>query len=75
VHVALDIFNALPDLYSGGMSPMYTGKDLSALNVLYDLFEVNAADRMLIFRVIQEVDARARKQAIDQAKKAAKKGL
>lgn len=73
VHVAMEIFNALPDTYSGGMSPMYTGKDISSLPVLFDLYLVDKHMQMKTFEVIRFLDNRARKQAIKEAEKAAKK--
>lgn len=72
VHDSIDIFNALPDTYSGGMSTVYVGKDLSSLSVLFDLFLVAQDYRMKVFRVIQFLDNRARKQAIKEANKARK---
>lgn len=74
VIVSLDIFNCLPDTYSGGMDPIYSGKNLSALGVLFDTFEVdNAEDKQRILKVIQVLDTRARKKAVADAKKRARK--
>lgn len=67
--MGLDIFNCLPDTYSGGMEPIYTGKDLSALPTLYDIFGIEKEEKMRIFKVIQFLDTRARKKAISDAKK------
>lgn len=72
VQIALEIFNALPDTYSGGMSPVYTGKNLSALQILFDLYLVKD-ESMKVFDVIRFLDNRARKQAIKEAEKANKK--
>jgi hypothetical protein len=72
VQIALEIFNALPDTYSGGMSPVYTGKNLAALNILFELYLVKD-ESMKVFDVIRFLDNRARKQAIKEAEKANKK--
>ena len=68
VQIALEIFNALPDTYSGGMSPIYVGKNLSSLPVLFDLYLVGD-EKMQVFEVIRFLDNRARKQAIKEASK------
>lgn len=72
VQVSLEIFNSLPDTYSGGMSPVYTGKNLSSLPILFELYLVED-EKMRIFEVIRFLDNRARKQAIKEAEKANKK--
>lgn len=72
VHTSMEIFNALPDTYSGGMSPVFTGKNYSSLPVMYDLYLVGDEDKMKIFEVLRFLDNRAREQAIKEAKKAAK---
>lgn len=73
VQLAIEIFNSLPDTYSGGMAPVYTGKNLSSLLPLYEIFQVVGRDKMKVFEVIRFLDSRARKQAINEAKKANKK--
>ena len=74
VHTGIDIFNSLPDTYSGGMSPVYAGKNFSSLTALFDIFQVDSrSERMQVFEVIRFLDTRARKQAIREAEKAAKK--
>ena len=56
------------------MDPIYSGKNLSALGVLFDTFEVsNAEDKQRILKVIQVLDTRARKQAVADAKKRSRK--
>lgn len=72
VHHGITIFNALPDNYLAGMTTMYIGKDLAVLPVLYDLYDIDRCDQLLIFEVVQHLDAKARKQAIRDAKKANK---
>ena len=73
VHVAMEIYNALPDTYSGGMAPVYTGKNLSSLQVLFDLFRVDTDDRLVVFEVIRFLDTKAREQSMRDAEKANKK--
>ena len=72
VHDAIEIFNALPDTYSGGMSTVYVGKDLASLPVLFDIYLINQGMKMKVFEVIRFLDNRARKQAVKEAEKAAK---
>ena len=75
VHISMSIFNALPDLYvAGGMdAPLYTGKDISALPVLFDLYDISdKEDKIRVFDTIQFLDGRAREQAMAERKKAAK---
>jgi hypothetical protein len=69
VHVGIEIFNSLPDNYTGGMQPIYCGKDLSALQVLLELYDVDKDDRMKVLDVIRYLDSKARKQAIREASK------
>ena len=71
VHRAFDLFNALPDTYSGGMDTIYVGKDFSAINSLFDIY--NVEDRRKVFEVILHLDSRARDKAIQDAKAAQKK--
>lgn len=73
VHQAYDIFNSMSDTYAPGMSPIYIGKDYSALPVFYDLFGVLKEYKMDVFEVIQYLDAKARQQAVSEAKRASKK--
>lgn len=71
VHISLPIFNALPDNYIGGMEPLYSGKDITALPVLLDLYDItDKEDRLLVFETIQFLDGRARDQAVAARKKA-----
>ncbi len=73
VQVSIEIFNSLPDTYSGGMSPVYTGKNLSSLPVLFELFLIAEDERLQVFEVSRFLDHRARKQAMKAAEKANKK--
>ena len=70
VHDALDIFNALPDTYSGGMEPIYSGKNIGPFTDLCTLYEVS--DRLMVFEIVQFLDNQAREQAIRAAKKKSK---
>lgn len=74
VHQALDVFNCLPDTYSGGMEPIYSGKDYSALTGLLEVLQVDKEDMLRVFKVVHHLDGRARKQAINAAKKKGKAG-
>lgn len=74
VHVGIDIFNCLPDTFSGGMSSFYSGKNLASLEVLFKLFMAAEDQKLLIFGVITFLDGRARERALKEAKKASKKG-
>lgn len=72
VEVAISIFNCLPDTYSGGMEPIYCGKDIGAIQSLYEIFEVDKEDKLRILKVVNFLDTRARKQAIADAKRKSK---
>jgi len=72
VHVAIDIFNSLPDMYSGGMSSIYAGKNYSSLEIIFSMYLVDTEDRMKVFTVLQFLDSRAKTSAIKEANKAAK---
>lgn len=74
VHQAMDVFNCLPDTYSGGMEPLYSGKDYSALSGIMQVLQVDSEDTLQVFKVVHHLDTRARKQAISAAKKKAKAG-
>jgi len=73
VHTAFEIFNALPDTYSGGMSSIYSGKNYSSLDILFSLHLVESLARLEVFEVIQFLDGRAKDTAFKEAKKAADK--
>ena len=72
VHVAIDIYNSLPDLYSGGMSSIYVGKNYSSLDVMFSIYLVDKDERMQVFDVLKFLDSRAKEAAIKEAKKASK---
>lgn len=74
IHQALDVFNCLPDSYSGGMEPIYSGKDYSALSSILPIFNIDPEDTLRVFRAVHHLDTRARKQALNAAKKKAKTG-
>jgi hypothetical protein len=73
VHLAVELFNSLPDTYSGGMSSMYVGKNYSSLEVLLSLYSIEGDDRLAVFEVIRFLDARAKEASLKEAKKAADK--
>ena len=72
VHVAIEIFNSLPDLYSGGMTSIYVGKNYSSLEVIFSMYLIDKEDRMQVFKVLQFLDSRAKTSAMKEANKAAK---
>ena len=73
VHQAMEIFNCLPDTYSGGMEPIYSGKDLASFSMLAnEVFEVEKFQD--VFRVVSFLDYRAKEKAINAAKKSASSG-
>jgi len=72
IHAAIDIFNSLPDTYSGGMEPLYIGKNIGPFSELCSLFDIDKEDRLMVFEVIQFLDKHAREQAIRAAKKKSK---
>lgn len=69
VHQAINLFNTLPDTYSGGMEPIFSGKDFSALPVLFEIYEVGKEDYKYILDVIQQLIRHTRKVALAEAKK------
>lgn len=72
VLVSINIFNTLPDTFSGGMEPIFSGKDLAALPVLLDIYEVEKEDYLYILDVLSSLINRTRHKAISDAKKANK---
>lgn len=73
VHSAINIFNSLPDNYTSTMEKIiYTGKDYASLPVLFELYQTPQDDKLLIFDVIQFLDSRARKKALQEANKKSK---
>lgn len=73
VVMGMEMFNTLTDTFTGGMSPVFCGKDLSALPVLFDIYLVEQSDKIKILDVIKFLDNRAIKQAVKEAEKANKK--
>jgi hypothetical protein len=75
VHDALTLFNCLPDTYISTMdSPIYSGKDITALPVLFNVYSIRDCHyhRLLVFETIQFLDGRAREQALSERKKKGK---
>lgn len=72
VHAAMNLFNILPDTYSGGMEPIFSGKDFSALPTLFNIYNVEEEDYRYIMDVILILINYSRKKAVADAKKASK---
>lgn len=73
VHYGIQIFNMLPDNYTSTMeATIYVGKDYSSCQMLLDLYKVPDEDRLLVVNVVHFLDSRARRKAIDNAKRKAK---
>lgn len=69
VHIAYEIFGRLPD-HRVGMDAVFAGKDLSALNIFFDVFEIDCpADRKRILSAISLINNRAIKEATKKPKK------
>lgn len=72
VYHAFNIFNALPDTYTGGMESIYSGKNYSSLKTMYDIHEIALEDQFQVFTIIQHLDNRAKTKAINAAKRRGK---
>lgn len=75
VHTSLEIFNNLPDTYVSRMEapPLYTGKDLSSLPVMYELHYVtDLEDKRMVLEFINLFDIQARKDLNKPRPKAGK---
>lgn len=60
VHIGMAIFNSLRDHYIPAEIPVYTGKDLTALPVLFDIYEITSTvDKEFILRIINILDREA----------------
>lgn len=74
VSLGLTIFNKLSDRYIPGEIPVYSGKDLTALPVLFDIFEVTSQiEKEFILNVINILDKEAITLAHNKLKKARSK--
>lgn len=75
VPASLDIFNRLPDrLVSTELGPLYTGKDLSSIPVLFEYADIiNSRDKKLIIEIVQHLDQKAVKRELQRHKMAADK--
>lgn len=78
VAVAISIFNGLRDTFIPGEIPQYSGKDITGLPILFDIYEItDTFDKQLILRTINILDGAARLTAqkeIERARKKATKG-
>ncbi|WBF79380.1 hypothetical protein IACHDJAJ_00174 [Aeromonas phage vB_AdhS_TS3] len=56
--LAVEIYNQMQDTFlAPGMSaPIYTGKDITSLGVLYDIFDVPDAWKITILEMINIID-------------------
>lgn len=72
VELAFQVFNLLSDTYSG-MDSIYTGKDLSSVQSVMEILEIEPEYRRDILEVISILDSRAIKKARKQAEAARKK--
>lgn len=75
VATSIELFNRLPDRYcSTECGPLYTGKDINSLPILYDLFYVdNKKTKRLVLQIIQHLDSKATKKDAERINKLAKK--
>lgn len=74
VTLTLHIYNSLRDTYIPGEIPTYNGKDLSALPVLFDVFDITSkTDKQFIFRLLNIFDTEATIAARKRVEKALNK--
>lgn len=61
VRDSIEIFNRLPDRFTTtDLGPLYTGKDIAALPVLYEhLSATDPEDKKLILEIVQHLDQKA----------------
>lgn len=70
VSLGVALFNNLRDHYIPGEVPIYTGKDLTALPVLFDIYEVTSStEKEFLLRVINILDTEAVKASQRKMKK------
>lgn len=73
VSLGIHLFNQLRDHYIPGEMPIYSGKDLTALPVLFDIYEITSPiEKEFLLRVINILDTEAVTAARNKAKKAIK---
>lgn len=66
VITAFNVFNSLRDTYVPGEMPIYSGKDLTALPVLFDIYGiVHQDEKQFILKVLNILD----KEAIEAYRK------
>lgn len=69
IQVALEIYEKLPDNFTGGRISTYSGKNIAALPVLLDIYLItDHQSRMEITETILHLDRQNVKESIDQAK-------
>lgn len=53
---AIRLYNYLPDIWSGGMQPFYSGKDYTNLKFFMEIFNVEKGAYSYIVDTIRELD-------------------
>lgn len=76
VQLQIEIYNQMQDTYMlpAMSAPIYTGKDINNLTVLFSIYEVPTEDRSLLLELINIIDEGPIKKSRDAAIKQAKKG-
>lgn len=73
VQLSHTIYNNLSDNYIPGDIPIFTGKNISGLPVLFDIYEITSpSQKELILQIINILDSEAVKVAKKRAEKALK---
>ncbi len=72
----VEIYNQMQDTYMlpAMSAPIYTGKDINNLTVLFPIYEVPVEDRALMLEFINIIDEGPIKKSRDAAIRQAKKG-
>lgn len=69
VQEALSIYNRLPDTYTGGQVSTYAGKNLSALEIVFDIHLItDHPSRAEILEIITHLDNKSIKESNERAK-------
>lgn len=75
VRDSIDVFNRLPDRFvSTDLGPLYTGKDLASLPVLYEYIgTTDPQDKKLILEIVQHLDQKTVTKEVKRFKDAQKR--
>jgi len=74
IQIALDMYNKLPDTYTGGQISTYSGKNTSPLALLFDIYLIeDELSRAEITETIMHIDIRNVKLSMARAEKQLKK--